>query len=176
MSHHPALMGRTRNSRGARGRSRSSGAAASGDTFLAPYDLDVVPWASWANAGGFTPVRVQGSLLLGMGATGQPDVDTANDGDWQEWSVCLAAGTYTITVIGFTINTQGSTDYTLDGAAVGTKDWYSAGFAFNVVAQFTGIAATAGVHTFRGTVNGKNPGSTDYIMPIQWLTFTRTGA
>jgi hypothetical protein len=33
MSHHPALMGRTRNSRGARGRSRSSGAAASGDTF-----------------------------------------------------------------------------------------------------------------------------------------------
>lgn len=176
MSHHPALMGRTRNSRGARGRSRSSGAAASGDTFLAPYDLDVVPWASWANAGGFTPVRVQASILLGMGATGQSHVDTANDGDWQEWSVCLAAGTYTITVIAFTLNTQGSIDYTLDGAAVGTKDWYSADFAFNVVAQFTGIAATAGVHTFRGTVNGKNPGSTDYTMPTQWFTFTRTGA
>lgn len=171
MSHHPALMGRTRNSRGARGRSRSSGAAASGDTFLAPYDLDVVPWASWANAGGFTPVRGQVSILLGMGVTG-----TANDGDWQEWSVCLAAGTYTITVIGVATGSYGSTDYTLDGAAVGTKDWYSADFAFNVVAQFTGIAATAGVHTFRGTVNGKNPGSTDYATLTQWFTFTRTGA
>ncbi len=168
---HPALMGRSRNSRGARGRSRSSGAAASGDTFLAPYDLDVVPWASWANSGGFTPERVQASILLGMGVTA-----TANDGDWQEWSVCLAAGTYTITVIGITQSNCASTDYTLDGAAVGTKDWYSEGFAFNVVAQFTGIAATAGVHTFRGTVNGKNPGSTDYAMPTQWFTFTRTGA
>lgn len=90
--------------------------------------------------------------------------------------MCLAAGTYTITVIGVTLSAYGSTDYTLDGAAVGTKDWYSADPALNVVAQFTGIAATAGVHTFRGTVNGKNPGSTDYIMPTQWFTFTRTGA
>lgn len=174
MSHHPALMGRTRNSRFARGRTRNSAGTAASDTFLAPYDLDVVPWASWANTSGFTPIRTQASILLGMGVTLQSA--DANDGDWQEWSVCLAAGTYTITVIGFTLNTQGSTDYTLDGAAVGTKDWYSAGFALNVVAQFTGIAATAGVHTFRGTVNGKNPGSMDYIMPTQWFTFTRTGA
>ena len=166
-------MGRTRNSRVARGRSRSSGA--SGDTFLAAYDLDVVPWASWSAVSGWTPVRTDSSTYLGMGYLNETAGD-ADVNDYAEWSVCLGAGTYTFTAIGQTAADAGIVTYALDGASLGTADWYSAGTVANVVKQLTSLTVAGGVQTLRATVTSKHASSSDYRMAHQWFTFTRTGA
>lgn len=171
---HPALTSRTRNSRVSRGRSRSSGPT---DVFMAAYDLDVVPWSSWDTDGSATPTRVQNSTALGQGYQSQ-SAATADDGDYIEWYVNLAAGTYTFTTIYILSTNTAIVAFTLDGVSMGaTLDTYAASPTFNNVAQRTGITvSTSGVHTLRMTATGKNASSADYSMQMQTFNFVRTGA
>ncbi len=64
-------------------------------------------------------------------------------------------------------------DFTLDGAAVDTDDFYSASETVNSLFTHTGVVVIAnadGVHTLRGTVNGKNASSTGYRVDISHIT------
>lgn len=171
---HPALTGRSRNSKFARGRSRNT---VGGDSWLAAYDRDVVPWSSWDTDGSATPTRVNSSTALSMGYQSQ-SAATADDGDYIEWNVALAAGTYTFTVIHVKTTNCAIAAFTLDGTSMGaTLDLYAASPTFNNVASRTGITvASPGNHVLRMTATGKNASSTDYAMSTQWFTFTRTGA
>lgn len=168
---HPALTGRSRNSKFRRGRTRNSIGAS--DTFLAPYDLDVVPWASWSASSG-TPSRTANTNYLGLGV--ETNSSPAN-GDYVQWSFFVEAGTYALTWIHPTFSSYGIVDLTIDGgAAVGTVDCYAAGITYNAVTQITGLVLAQGVHSVRVAVNGKNASSSGYSMTHVLFTFTRTGA
>lgn len=98
--------------------------------------------------------------------------NAAANADTFTHSISLAAGTYTFTVFGLSSTNCGKIDWTLDGTAIGTQDWYSDPLAYNVsksVASF--IVATSGVHTLQGKLNGKNGGSSDYfaILTTYWF-------
>lgn len=103
---------------------------------------------------------------------------TADDGDYIEWYVNLAAGTYTFTTIYATSTTFAILAFTLDGVSMGaTVDGYAASLTLNNVAQRTGVTvSTDGLHTLRMTATGKNASSTDYVMAMQSFNFVRTGA
>lgn len=147
-----------------------------GDTFLAPYHLDVVPFVGWGSTNGMTPAQTNVSTALGMGYVGSSGAD-ADDGDWVEYSFHVAAGTYTVQIIRPSFASSGSYDWTIDGVSIGASDVaYGAGAFYNTVVQYTSVALTAGDHTLRCTVNGKHASSTDYRLLMQMVTFTRTGA
>lgn len=167
-------MGRTRNSRVARGRSRASGPT---DVYIAPYHLDVIPWSSWENYGTSLPTRVANTSYLTLGLEFPTGGGSFVSGDWIEWYVNLAAGTYTFTVIAITNTTYGIAEYTLDGSTIATFDWYASGATLNVAKQATGVVVpTSGVHTLRATCTGKNASSAGYTILANAINFMRTGA
>lgn len=97
------------------------------------------------------------------------------DGDSFEQSIVLDAGDYVFHVQGGTTNAHGKIDWSLDAESpflVG-QDWYSSGTASNVYQTGTLTLATAGRHTLKGTVNGKNASSFAYYIPLTkyWFEF-----
>lgn len=94
-----------------------------------------------------------------------PSAANANDGDEYLYQFALAAGIYTMTVLGATGSGFGIVDYYLDGAAlafVGGIDWYSAVLTENVEMTQSVTISIGGRHTLKIKVNGKNAGSSDY--------------
>lgn len=87
------------------------------------------------------------------------------NGDTFEYSFLLAAGTYTLRVLGMTANSRGMIDWKIDGTTVVSgQDWYNGSLTYNVVKTASVTVATDGVHTLRGIVNGKNASSSAYQM------------
>lgn len=98
---------------------------------------------------------------------------THANGQYIETTFWLAAGTYTLSVLGQTENDACVVDWTIDGgAAIAGQDWYSSGATKNVVQTGSVTVATSGLHTLRGTVNGKNGSSSNFylILTKAWLS------
>lgn len=153
------------------------GANAAVDTIIMPYYEHHPTWSSIDASSGVTYTRYQSNLRLGGGLGGHSSLADADDGDYISFYVCLAAGTYTLTVLYDKDNLRGIMEASLDGSVIGTYDAYTAGTTFNAVASFTSVAvATDGVYTFKLALNGKNASSTDYAWAADWFSFTRTGA
>jgi len=103
--------------------------------------------------------------------------NTAADGDTFTQSVTLAAGTYTMTILGSKGNSRGIIDWTLGGVSIETgQDWYDAAPAtYNDVETVTSISVTnPGTYVLRGTVNGKNASSTDYYIVLTKISFKQS--
>ena len=146
---------------------------AGGDTFTMPYRQDVMAWSS-TDAATPTMARFQSSACLGGGIAWQGSAANANNGDYFDWYVSLAAGTYTLTVVWNRTNSSGKGDWKLDGTLIGTID-YNGTDSTNNVTTFTGVTVAAdGNYTLRVIINGTN--GTDYLMTTQAVTLHRTGA
>lgn len=146
------------------------------DIFIMNHRQDVMTWSSVDGSSGMTYTRAQASTLLSGGLSRQNGGGDSEDGDYMEWFVNLAAGTYNLTVVYRQATTSPIVDYKLDGVTVATVDQYGAA-AENTVASATGITVAAdGNYTLRALVNGKNASSTDYYMQTKTITLTRTGA
>lgn len=103
--------------------------------------------------------------------------DAAADGDTFTQSVTLAAGTYTMTILGSKGNTRGIIDWTLGGVSIETgQDWYDAAAAtYNDVETVTSISVTnPGTYVLQGTVNGKNASSTDHYVVLTKISFKQS--
>lgn len=138
---------------------------------MAQYRVDWPAWPDWFEAGG-TPGRTQASGASGGGYLNSVDAD----GTYLGWKVCVAAGTYTLTLVYPKTTTRGKLQMSVDGVDVGTLlDAYNGSTTYNNVHTATGIALTEGPHTVRITVNGKNASSTGYRIGAQWLSLERTG-
>jgi hypothetical protein len=86
--------------------------------------------------------------------------------------VFLAAGSYTMSVLGLAYTSRGKLDWYIDDVAVVTgQDWYDAGLTANVTKTATVAVATDGMHTLKGIVNGKNAESTDYYYVLTKIWF-----
>lgn len=157
------------------------------------YNLSIygVPIAGSSNQGGATlvsypklatmwgdqSIKTAGaSLTIGFDALQAYSTYTYHssqaNGDAIENGFVIAAGTYTLYVLGTTNNSYGKTDVAIDGGGVlGTLDWYSAGVTRNVINSIAGIVLSDGYHKISFTVNGKNASSSGYIYTLtkMWL-------
>lgn len=99
---------------------------------------------------------------------------SSGDGDAFTNGCFLAAGTYTLSVLGATMDTAGKADYLLDGVSISTgQDWYSASITRNVVKTIADVVVTySGWHALTVTVNGKNGSSSAYRIPLTKYWFT----
>ncbi len=145
------------------------------DSAILPYRVDVLAWSSVDGSGGMTYTRTQHSGFLSGGIAGQANLADGDDGDYMEWNVLVAAGTYTLTFFYYSDSQRCKSTWSIDGVDVGTVDLYGAP-TFNVVGSISGIAIGAGNHTLRARANGKNASSTDYLLGVTSITLTRTGA
>lgn len=99
----------------------------------------------------------------------------ADQNAYIEWSVLLAAGTWTIRFLYESSTAGGIVTATLDGASVGTVDTYAASSANNVVASITGITVASSGHKLaRFAVLSKNGSSASYYFLPQSIQFQRT--
>lgn len=74
----------------------------------------------------------------------------------------IAAGTYTLSVLGVTSSDSGIITWYVDGGSVGTTDMYSGG-ASNVIKTVASVViATSGYHAIRGKLASKNASASDY--------------
>jgi hypothetical protein len=95
-------------------------------------------------------------------------------GDWLQFTLSNGtAATYDITVY-FKGNTnRGIFQGQVDGANLGgTGDEYSAGMVYQKAYDMGSKALTAGSHTVRFTVTGKNSASSAYAMTIDKIVLT----
>lgn len=77
-------------------------------------------------------------------------------------SFALRAGTYKLTVVGFSNPDFGRTDIKIDGAVVATFDWYAGSFARSIKTEAS-VAITGDiVHKLEVVVNGQNGSSVGY--------------
>jgi hypothetical protein len=96
------------------------------------------------------------------------------NGDTFTHGCLLAAGTYTLKILGITDPSYGKIDWYLDGVSIATgQDWYSAGaLVKNVVKTVANVSVVgSGWHILRGTVNGKNGTSTNYYIALTKYDF-----
>lgn len=85
------------------------------------------------------------------------------NGDWLEVGIFLNAGDKTCKILGVTENDAGKMDWTLNGVLqTSGQDWYSAGVTLNVEKTFVLTVPITGYYVLRGTINGKNVGSSNY--------------
>lgn len=99
-------------------------------------------------------------------------------GVYVEWTVVLAAGTYSLNLWHSKAPDAGIVSISIDGAtALATKpDGYAAGPAVNTLAAVTGAQVlTSGRHTVRLTGATKHASSSAYGLLVQSLSLTRTG-
>ena len=152
-------------------------AVVAGDTFIMGYRQDVLGWSSADAVSGMTFTRTQASGNLGGGSAGQNGAADAEDGDYWDVFVNLASGTYTFTLIHLKGTALGVCELLLDGTSLGTIDCYNASNTDDNVSAITGVAVAAdGNYTLRIKVNGKHASSSDYLLGVQAVTMTRTGA
>jgi hypothetical protein len=92
----------------------------------------------------------------------------------------VAAGTYSITVLGQTFSVGAKIDWYMDNVSVSTgQDWYSntGSDVSNVVKTIAAsITLAAGRHVLKGVVNGKNASSSGYYLSFTCFDVTSTSA
>lgn len=97
---------------------------------------------------------------------------SATNGDSFSLSVFVRAGTYTVSVLGFTQGNLAILDWYLDNVLVSSgQDWYSASLVSNVVKTFSVTIAADGYHVLKAVINGKNASSSGFVYnPVKvWL-------
>lgn len=98
-------------------------------------------------------------------------------GDYVEWDVVLDAGTYEMSYAGWRDNNLCIVTFSIDGVDYGTDLNLYAASQTSFLAFFTGLVVpTAGRHTFRCEVTGKDAASTNHFMVLSGITLSRTGA
>jgi hypothetical protein len=93
-----------------------------------------------------------------------PRQSAAADGDNFTYSAFLAAGTYTLSVMGIKSTVSGKLDWYIDGViAIIGQDWYAAAPVYNAIMSLSLTVIGDGYHVVEGKVNGKNGSSSGYL-------------
>lgn len=100
--------------------------------------------------------------------------NAAANGDTFTHKFFLAAGTYTLSVLGITASDAGKIDWYLDAEGspqISGQDWYAGGTTRNVIQTASITVTGSGVHTLKGVLNGKNGSSTNFFAQLtkMWI-------
>ena len=89
------------------------------------------------------------------------------NGDTFTYPFCMAAGSYTLDVLGVKLNSCGKLDWYIDNVlAVAGQDWYAAGATYLIIFTTAVTVIGSGWHTLKGVVNGKNVASGGYRIAL----------
>lgn len=139
-----------------------------------PHRIDIMPYAKAHYASEGTWALNTHANYLG-GAAYENTSDAINDSI--TYMVAVPAGTWDLTVIGFEQDDKGITTVTLDGASLGTLDWYAGSGSRNEEKTITGFTvATAGIYPLKLDLLTKNASSSAYNLRLQHILLQRTGA
>lgn len=137
-----------------------------------PSRVDIVPWGSWNAAAVPGPERWNGGWLdLGIMRLGGPAV-------WARWDLALKAGTWALTLLGFTGSDRGISTVKLGTTTLAALDWYTAGAPVpNVVKTVAGFTVGAsGMHALEISRPTMNPAAVTGVVDLHHLTLQRTGS
>ena len=84
----------------------------------------------------------------------------------------LAAGNYTLNILGTSSTNRGISQILIDEVVQGTLDWYAAKNTQNVIKTLTVTVPSDGTHKLTCKASGKNVASTDYFLVLTKLWFT----
>lgn len=100
---------------------------------------------------------------------------TYGNGNYIDWKVYLAAGTYSIRFHGVSSTDHSIYSIRIDGTEVMTFDDYSNPLVWNAVYNQTGIVvASSGLKTIAVVANGKNAASSEYGIAFSGIGIWRT--
>lgn len=118
--------------------------------------IDIFPWMYNSFSGSWS-FSLQASQMLGG------YWNAAVVGDYLEFKVEMAAGTYTYRVLSPKNTDGGQYSVAIDGTTVGTIDLYNGSLVWNQLTDITGIVvASSGLHAVRFTITGKNGSSSSF--------------
>jgi len=97
----------------------------------------------------------------------------AANGDASTNGCYLAAGTYTLNVLGVSGPLRAKLDIALDGLTiVSGQDWYAAALTHEVIKSTAGVVVPySGWHTVKLTTNGRNALATGWVMSLTYVEF-----
>ncbi len=124
---------------------------------------DVVGQGTWVRA-------VNSSFLYG----GQFYNTTSADGDEFSVNFRCPVGTYTIRFSAIKDSDRGIVDTYVDASEEDSIDLYAAAADYLNVVEITGVSITAGSHTLKFVVDGKNGSSSDYFLNVNGISLQRT--
>lgn len=78
----------------------------------------------------------------------------------------LAAGNYTLYLLGLKFSAYGIATVRVNGTSIGTIDLYNASFLFNVVMSIPFSVSFTGNHLFNFKIESKNASSSGYTFPV----------
>jgi hypothetical protein len=129
-------------------------------------------WEAVVNAGNAIAIATKKEMFQ----NGYAYQSAAAQNDEFQHEVQLAAGTYSLHVLGMEDADCGIITWYLDSTViVASEDWYNAAITYNVKKTTTSISvSTAGVYALKGKVASKNAGSSDYAAKLlsYWLEKT----
>jgi hypothetical protein len=136
-----------------------------------PWKIDVNVFGPVSTETGWDTVSQSSSYLVG-GVRGTDNGDQNNE---VGWDVVLAAGTWTITLIGIKSTDYGICTVSLDGSSVGTLDMYAASSTNNNVMSLTGVTVSAtGKKRLLLKMATKNASSSAYKAAVNIVSLLRT--
>lgn len=133
--------------------------------------ITILPFAYQViGAGTWTFTALSGQFLSGpfFNSSGA-DLDNIT------YNVYLAAGTYTLRLLGAQYTSSGIVDIDIDAAEVGSVDQYASSNTPNHIYTVTNISiAASGAHTIKVRVDGKNASSSGYRAALGAICLWRT--
>lgn len=151
----------------------SSGAAVWREITIAPTRIRLWHDNATIVSGSAITAFTNTSQLYNNVALQVPSAGMAGDSFSQTFT--LAAGTYTLRVLGETRPERGIIKWALDGADIVTgQDWYSAALTNNVLKTNSGINVTySGAHTLSATVTGRHGSATEWLIALTYYEFIK---
>lgn len=112
---------------------------------------------------------------------GYVETDNSNQNNRIEFQVCLRGGTWRLDAAGLTGSDYGISTVTLEGATIGTLDWYSATTpVYNVIQSIASFSVPAlPIGNFQQlalTQATKNASSSAYRAKLIYIALQRTGS
>lgn len=99
---------------------------------------------------------------------------TDNDGDNFTMNFRCPAGTYTLRFNAPKFSSAGILDIDIDASEEGSFDLYAAVRDTLNIEEITGLTLSAGSHTLKFRIDGKNGASTDHIITLSGIYLQRT--
>jgi len=167
---------------------------ATGDLYV--WNLDTTTWdavgGGGGGGGGAAPVNATmwASEMLAFDASNTPisspgandasqefcsavsQGGTAHDGDYFTLPFTIAAGTYTVYVLGIRSTNRGKLDWYLDAAGSpfeAGQDWYSVTADYNYIQTMSITIGSDGNHVLKGKINGKTGSAYYWALTKIWI-------
>ena len=145
------------------------------------YEPHVLPFNQFPRRAEFNPravIQTVGTVGITLNGTASQaggliaQQTTPANNDEFTFGVWLAAGTYTLSVLGVKNTVNGKLDWYVDNVSQFTgQDWYAASATYNTVLTGSVTVVGDGYHVIKAKVNGKHASSGNYYWQLTHIAF-----